>query len=76
MWTATAYGGHGGKDETSAMMHLYPDTVDISELKKMEPMPYWAEDAKDASSEHGRIIAEKIISSWVGHLKQDKEESR
>lgn len=65
---AAHYGGHGGCDETSAMMFLYPDTVDLAELKRMKPRPYWAKDASRASAKHGREIGEAVIAAWVKEL--------
>ncbi len=73
---APGFGGHGGKDETSAMMYFYPESVDITELKRMKPMPYWAKDAPQASAEHGRAIAEKLVQSWVERLEKDRKVQR
>jgi len=68
----SGFGGHGGRDETSAMMHFYPGTVDMSELKEMNPLPFWAQDAPAASALHGHAIAEKIVYSWGERLKKDQ----
>lgn len=66
------YRGHGGRDETSAMMHFHPDSVNLAELKLMTPLPYWAEDAAQSSAGNGREIAERLVAAWVAHLKGDR----
>ena len=50
------------------MMHLYPETVDLAELKKMEPLPYWARDAAEASPDRGREVADALVASWLKEL--------
>lgn len=65
------YGGHGGRDETSAMMHFAPETVDLSELEFAQPLPSWARDAHEATAELGKEIAERLVASWVERLRQD-----
>jgi creatinine amidohydrolase/Fe(II)-dependent formamide hydrolase-like protein len=62
-----AYGGHGGKDETAAMMYLYPETVDLSELDKQKN-PSWAADAHEATAAYGEEIAKAIVASWKKEL--------
>jgi creatinine amidohydrolase len=66
------YPGHGGRGETSAMMFLYPETVDLDELAKMDPLPYWAKDAAESTVEYGRRIGEAIVQSWITHLGRDR----
>lgn len=67
-FAARGYGGHGGGDETAAMLFFYPQSVDLAELRHMEPRPYWARDAERATPELGREIGEGIIESWVKEL--------
>lgn len=63
------YGGHGGRDETMAMMYLYPDTVDLGELGEVRPR--WAQDAHEATSELGEKVARAIVAGWVKELKKE-----
>jgi creatinine amidohydrolase/Fe(II)-dependent formamide hydrolase-like protein len=67
------YGGHGGRDETSAMLHFHPDTVDLKELGRMDPLPFWAADAGAASAAHGRAVAERLLEAWAARLRRDQE---
>lgn len=69
-FSPVGYGGHGGKDETAAMMHLYPTTVDLGELKGK--VPAWAADAHEATPELGAKIAEKIVDSWAAELRKGR----
>jgi len=71
-FAARGYGGHGGRDETAAMMYLYPETVDLSELEAC--CPVWAQDAREATPELGREIGELIIAGWVAELRRLAEE--
>lgn len=56
-------GDHAAWGETSLMMHLYPDTVDLSRLG--EP-PYQGvggrDPKKEASAEDGRLLTDTIVS--------------
>ena len=65
------YGGHGGRDETAAMLHLYPETVALAELGKMDPLPFWAQDAGQANATQGQAIAERLLASWVERLRKN-----
>jgi len=56
-------GDHGGWGETSLMMHLYPDTVDLSRLGEPPHKGVGGRDPKTkASPEDGRLITETIVS--------------
>jgi creatinine amidohydrolase len=63
-----AYGGHGGRDETVAMMYLCPGTVDLEELKKVRPS--FALDAHEATRERGEKIAKAMVAGWVEALRK------
>ena len=66
------FGGDGGRDETAAMMHFYPDTVDLNQLE--DDRPQWARDADEANGELGRSIAERLIESWVAELTANRSD--
>jgi creatinine amidohydrolase len=56
-------GDHGAWGETSLMMHLYPDTVDLSRLGAPPHKGVGGRDPKtEASAEDGRVITETIVS--------------
>jgi creatinine amidohydrolase len=56
-------GDHAAWGETSLMMHLYPDTVDLSQLGEAPHQGVGGRDPKkEASAEDGRILAETIVS--------------
>ncbi len=66
------YGGHGGRDETAAMLHFCPETVDRGEIVKMDPLPVWAQDVAEADAADGKVIAERIVAAWVERLRRDQ----
>jgi creatinine amidohydrolase len=56
-------GDHGAWGETSLMMHLYPDTVDLSQLGEAPHQGVGGRDPKtEASAEDGRVLTETIVS--------------
>jgi creatinine amidohydrolase len=56
-------GDHGAWGETSLMMHLYPDTVDLSLLGEPPHKGVGGRDPKtEASAEDGRKITKTIVS--------------
>jgi len=55
-------GDHAAWGETSLMMHLYPDTVDLTRLGEPPYKGVGGRDPKESSAEDGRMIAEKITS--------------
>jgi len=56
-------GDHGAWGETSLMMHLYPDTVDLSRLGDPPHKGVGGRDPKtQASAEDGRLLTETIVS--------------
>ena len=55
-------GDHAAWGETSLMMHLFPDTVDLSRLGKPPYQGVGGRDPKESSAEDGRKITETIVS--------------
>ena len=55
-------GDHAAWGETSLMMHLFPDTVDLSRLGKPPYQGVGGRDPKESSAEDGRRITETIVS--------------
>ena len=56
-------GDHAAWGETSLMMHLFPDTVDLSRLGDPPHRGVGGRDPKtQASAEDGRLLAETIVS--------------
>jgi creatinine amidohydrolase len=55
-------GDHGAWGETSLMMHLYPDTVDLSRLGDPPHKGVGGRDPKESSAEDGRLITDTIVS--------------
>lgn len=55
-------GDHGAWGETSLMMHLYPDTVDLSRLGEPPHKGVGGRDPKEASDKDGRLITDTIVS--------------
>ncbi len=55
-------GDHAAWGETSLMMHLYPDTVDLSRLGDPPYRGVGGRDPKESSAEDGRRLTETIVS--------------
>jgi creatinine amidohydrolase len=55
-------GDHAAWGETSLMMHLFPDTVDLSRLGEPPYQGVGGRDPKQSSAEDGRLITETIVS--------------
>jgi len=55
-------GDHAAWGETSLMMHLFPDTVDLSRLGEPPYQGVGGRDPKQSSAEDGRRITETIVS--------------
>jgi creatinine amidohydrolase len=56
-------GDHAAWGETSLMMHLYPDTVDLSRLDEPPHRGVAGRDPKtEASAEDGRLLTDTIVS--------------
>ena len=55
-------GDHAAWGETSLMMHLYPDTVDLSLLGKPPHQGVGGRDPRQSSAKDGKLITETIVS--------------
>jgi creatinine amidohydrolase len=55
-------GDHAAWGETSLMMHLFPDTVDLTRLGNPPYQGIGGRDPKESSAEDGRRITETIVS--------------
>lgn len=55
-------GDHAAWGETSLMMHLYPDSVDLSRLGDPPYRGVGGRDPKEASAQDGRLITETIVA--------------
>jgi creatinine amidohydrolase len=55
-------GDHAAWGETSLMMHLFPDTVDLSRLGEPPYQGVGGRDPKESSAEDGRRLTETIVS--------------
>ena len=55
-------GDHAAWGETSLMMHLFPEAVDLSRLGKPPYQGVSGRDPKESSAEDGRKITETIVS--------------
>lgn len=55
-------GDHAAWGETSLMMHLFPDTVDLSRLGNPPYQGVGGRDPKESSAEDGRRMTETIVS--------------
>jgi creatinine amidohydrolase len=55
-------GDHAAWGETSLMMHLYPDTVDLSRLGNPPYQGVAGRDPKESSAEDGRRLTDTIVS--------------
>ncbi len=55
-------GDHGAWGETSLMMHLFPDTVDLARLGAPPYQGVSGRDPRQASAEDGRRITETIVA--------------
>jgi hypothetical protein len=55
-------GDHAAWGETSLMMHLYPDTVDLSLLGKPPHQGVGGRDPRQSSAKDGKLLTETIVS--------------
>ena len=63
--TATGY-DHAGKYESSILMALYPDAVDLSRID--ERKHWFAESAREASTELGNLMVEKTVEDLASRI--------
>ena len=54
-------GDHAAWGETSLMMHLYPDTVDLSRLGEPPHQGVGGRDPRESSAEDGRLLTDTIV---------------
>lgn len=55
-------GDHAGWGETSLMMHLYPDSVDLSLLGEPPHKGVGGRDPRESSAKDGKLLTETIVS--------------
>lgn len=55
-------GDHAAWGETSLMMHLYPDTVDLSRLGNPPHRGVGGRDPRESSAKDGKLLTETIVS--------------
>lgn len=62
-WVNIQGGDHGGKNETSLMMHYRPELVDLSRLPKrpLDAQDGISPNAAEASREHGAMLAKVFV---------------
>ena len=61
--------GHGGRGETSWIMHVVPEAVRMEALADMpRPLPDWLHDSHEATAETGRRWFQACVDSWVKEL--------
>lgn len=58
-----AFGGHGGKGETQAVMALYPELVRLENVSGRQP--FWNESVTKADPEEARREMRTVIDAWV-----------
>jgi len=71
-WVNVRGGDHGGKNETSLMMHYRPDLVDLSRLPQgrlIHSRDGISEDAKEATAEHGAMLARVFVEQAAPRIK-------
>ena len=62
--------GHGSYGETEYIRCMFPDTVDMSELDRMSPLPRWLEDSHTSDGQAGHAWFEQCVSSWVAAIEE------
>ena len=63
--------GHGSYGETEYIRAVHPDTVDMSELDRMTPLPRWLTDSHTATGREGKEWFERCVESWVAALARE-----
>ncbi len=63
-------GDHAAWGETSLMMHLYPDTVDLSRLGEPPHKGVGGRDPRQSSAKDGQTITETIVSRLAALAKK------
>lgn len=78
-WVEVKGGDHAGKNETSLLMHYRPDLVDLSRLPEegelsYETYGYGGEDPREASAEHGKMLAELFVEQGAPKIREKLDE--
>jgi len=60
--------GHGSYGETEYIRGVYPETVDMTELGRMSPLPRWLTDSHKATGDEGKVWFERCVESWAAAL--------
>jgi len=60
--------GHGSYGETEYIHAVFPDTVDMTELDRMDPLPRWLRDSHKSTGQEGKVWFERCVTSWMTAL--------
>ncbi|MBN2451322.1 MAG: creatininase family protein [Lentisphaeria bacterium] len=72
-WIQVKGGDHAGRNETSLMLHYRPDLVDLSRLPEGEldgKREGCSVDARDASAEHGALLARTFVEQAAPKVRE------
>ena len=72
-WIDINGGDHGGKNETSLMMHFRPDLVDLARLPEgvlVQAREGCTPDAKEASRQHGAHLVEVFVAQAAPKVRE------
>ena len=61
---------HAGRIETSVMLHLRPDLVDMAQLQKPGALEAISQDCVDATAEYGQERLEAVLAEAVRMVKE------
>ena len=80
-WVDIKGGDHAGKNETSLLMHYRPDLVDLSNLPAdgditIHKHGVGGEDPRQATADHGRMLAEAFVEQAAPRIRETLEEMR
>lgn len=78
-WVEVKGGDHAGKNETSLLMHYRPDLVDLARLPEGEEVNVdihgvGGEDPRQASAEHGKMLAELFVEQAAPKIREMLDE--
>jgi len=65
---------HAGKQETSMMLYLRPELVDMAKLKLEGALDAISKDCVEATPEFGRELVEKVVTALVARVRAALEE--
>lgn len=66
--------GHGSYGETEYIRSVFPDTVEINELSKMNSLPSWLENSHTADGNQGSEWFERCVDGWVNAVRASTEQ--